>query len=77
MKKGYINKGQDTLYLQKFDVVKQDGSLYKNQYMQNLLAPMSEARNMKKYYEDSNTVDSNLTFVIPLYENMPKTISEK
>ena len=76
MKEGYINEGQNTLYLQKFDVVKIEG-LYKHQYMQNLLAPTSEANNMKSIYEYSNMVDSNLNFIIPLYENMPEEISEE
>ncbi len=77
MKEGYINRGQNTLYLQKFDVVDQDGSLYTNQYMQNLLAPQSEASNMLKIYQASNTVESDLIFIIPLYENMPKNVSER
>ena len=75
LKEGYINVGQNTLYLQKFDVVKQDESLYTHQYMQNLLAPESEASNMKEIYEASNTVDSALNFIVPLYENMPEEIS--
>ena len=77
IKEGYINKGQDTLYLQKFDIVNEDEKLYVNQYMQNLLAPQSEASNMLKIYEYSDTVDSNLNFVIPLYENMPEEVSER
>lgn len=77
VKEGYINKGQNTLYLQKFDIVNADGKLYTNQYMQNLLAPESEASNMLKIYETSNTIDSDLNFIIPLYENMPKEISKK
>ena len=76
VKEGYINKGQNTLYLQKFDIVEQDGSLYENQYMQNLLAPKSEASNMLKTYEASDTVDSNLNFIVPLYEKMPKKAEE-
>lgn len=71
VKTDYINVGQNTLYLQKFDIVNQDGELYTHQYMQNLLAPQSEANNMKSIYEESNTVDSTLNFIIPLYENMP------
>ncbi len=67
----YIDIGQNTLYLQKFDVVSQDGELYWHQYMQNLFAPESEASNMRVIYEASNTVDANLNFIIPLYENMP------
>ena len=72
----YIDIGQNTLYLQKFDVVNVDENLYTHQYMQNLLAPKSEASNMKTIYEESNTVDANLNFIIPLYENMPEEISE-
>lgn len=76
VKEDYIDKGQNTLYLQKFDVVNQDNSLYRNQYMQNLLAPQSEGSNMLKIYQSSRTVDSKLNFIIPLYENMPKEIAE-
>ena len=77
LKEGYINVGQNTLYLQKFDVVNQDESLYTHQYMQNLLAPQSEANNMKEIYEASNTVNAQLNFIIPLYENMPEEVSER
>ena len=77
LKEGYINVGQNTLYLQKFDVVNQDDSLYTHQYMQNLLAPQSEANNMQEIYEASDTVDSALNFIVPLYENMPEEISER
>ena len=77
LKEGYINVGQNTLYLQKFDVVAQDDSLYTHQYMQNLLAPQSEASNMKAIYEASATVDSALNFIVPLYENMPEEVSER
>ena len=75
VKNDYIDIGQNTLYLQKFDIVNQDGELYTNQYMQNLLAPESEASNMKSIYEASDTVDANLNFIIPLYENMPEEFS--
>ena len=77
VKEGYINKGQNTLYLQKFDVVKQDGKLYTNQYMQNLLAATSEASNMRKIYDNSNSTDTNLNFIIPLYEKMPEKAEER
>lgn len=72
----YMDIGQDTLYFQKFDVIKEN-ELYTNQYMQNLLAPTSENDILLDQYESSNTVDSKLNFIIPLYENMPKEISEK
>ena len=76
VKTGYIDVGQNTLYLQKFDVVKQDNILYTHQYMQNLLAPESEASNMREIYEASGTVDTSLNFIIPLYENLPEEVSE-
>ncbi len=76
VRNGYIDVGQNTLYLQKFDVVNQDGELYWHQYMQNLLAPKSEASNMKAIYEASGTADAGLNFIIPLYENMPEEVSE-
>ena len=44
--------------------------------MQNLLAPKSEASNMKAIYEASGTADAGLNFIIPLYENMPEEVSE-
>lgn len=76
VKTDYIDIGQNTLYLQKFDIVNQDGELYTNQYMQNLLAPQSEANNMKYIYEASNTVETNLNFIIPLYENISEEVAE-
>ena len=76
VRNGYIDAGQNTLYLQKFDVVNQGGTLYSHQYMQNLLAPESEASNMKEIYEVSGTVDTSLNFIVPLYENMPENASE-
>lgn len=72
----YINKGQNTLYLQKFDIIKKD-KLYTNQYMQNLIAPGSEAVMLQNQYEESDTLDSEFNFIIPLYENMAEEICEE
>ncbi len=72
----YVNKGQNTLYLQKFDIIKKD-KLYTNQYMQNLIAPGSEAVMLQNQYEESDTLDSEFNFIIPLYENMPEEICEE
>lgn len=74
--KNYILRGQDTLYLQKFDV---DGGvydgvnngLYSHQYMQNICAPTSEGRSIYKLYQQNNAVDNCFVFKIPVYENMP------
>lgn len=66
----YINKKQNTLYLQKFDVVDGGNGYYSHQYMTNLQAPTSEAKNMKKAYSDFNS--AAITFYIPVYNNMPE-----
>lgn len=69
LKNQYINRGQSTLYLQKFDVDSSDGSLYYHQYMQNLLASKNEATSMSKGHTNINT---NMHFIIPVYKNMPQ-----
>ncbi|MGN0514510.1 MAG: DUF4214 domain-containing protein [Lachnospiraceae bacterium] len=70
---GYILKGQDTLYLQKFDVDASYNGLYSHQYMQNIMAPTSESSSIKKAYTNANSVDNLFVFKIPVYENMPAT----
>lgn len=66
----YINKGQNTLYFQKFDVVDGGNGFYSHQYMTNLQAPTSEAKNMKAAYKDLN--NASIVFNIPIYLNMPE-----
>ena len=69
--KQYIHKGQNNLYLQKFDVEATNG-LYSNQYMQNLMAAENEGLTLKNTYINTNSMSSVHTFIIPVYENMPK-----
>lgn len=66
----YIHKGQNNLYLQKFDVEATNG-LYSNQYMQNILAAQSEGTTLRNTYININAMSSSHTFIIPVYENMP------
>lgn len=70
----YIRKGQDTLYLQKYNV-NPNGSyaLYTHQYMQNISAPTTEAKTIRNLYKNANALDSPFVFKIPVYENMPET----
>ena len=78
VKSGYIDVKQHTLYLNKFDVnPASGGGFYNHQYMQNLSAAYSEADILRSCYVDTNTLDNRIKFVIPVYENMPKTISER
>lgn len=66
----YINKGQNTLYLEKFDVEASNG-LYWHQYMANVSAAYSEGRNIYNTYKSMGLLDSSLTFIIPVFKNMP------
>ncbi len=69
--KGYIDRGQNTLYYQKFNVVYKP--YYQLQYAQNLFDAQTIGQTLKKYYNDSKLLDSSFTFQIPLYKGMPKT----
>ncbi len=69
----YINSGQNTIYLQKFHVYDTgDGELFWHQYMTNVLAPYSESKIIYTGYQNSNMLDTQMSFVIPIYENMPE-----
>ncbi len=69
----YITKGQDTLYLQKFDVDASNNGMYWHQYMQNICAPSSEAKSIRKLYTEVGAVDNMFIFKIPVYNNMPES----
>lgn len=73
LSKEYTKKGQNTLYLQKFDVESSANGLYWHQYMQNLLAAQSEGNTLRKTYAEINAISSSHTFVIPVYKNMPSS----
>ena len=69
----YINLGQNTIYLQKFHVYDtSDDELFWHQYMTNVLAPYSESKLIYTGYANSDLLDLNMSFVIPIYENMPE-----
>ena len=69
----YINLGQNTIYLQKFHVYDTtDDELFWHQYMTNVLAPYSESKLIYTGYANSNLLNSSMSFVIPIYNNMPE-----
>ena len=69
----YINIGQNTIYLQKFHVAdNNNGELFWHQYMTNVLAPYSESNIIYKGYLNSNLLNEKMTFIIPIYSNMPE-----
>lgn len=72
---GYIDSGQDTLYLQKFDVIDGGNGYYWHQYMTNVMAPTSEASKLAKAHP--NYEASEIIFTIPVYKNMPAELAAK
>lgn len=74
----YIKWGQNTVYFQKFDVCNIYGNatgLYAFQYMTNILAPSSESKISYNAYSKAGMLNSNFVFYVPVYDNMPSTIS--
>ena len=74
----YIQYGQNTVYFEKFDVSNIYGNatkLYACQYQQNILAPSSESKISYNAYSNTGLLNSSFVFYIPVYENMPSTIS--
>ena len=74
---GYINRGQDTLYYQKFDVDSNTTyyDRYSHQYMTNILAPASESLSAYRSYKNLGILNKKLVFKIPVYNSMPTAMT--
>ena len=69
---GYILKGQDTGYLQKFNVNPAAANrVFTHQYMQNIAAPSSESQSTRSVYSGSGSLGSAFAFKIPVFSGMP------
>ena len=78
LKANWLDNYQNTLYQNRFDIDSTNGtSLYSHQYMQNLSAAYSEGNLLKGYYSNAGKTDSNLTFIIPVYEGMSASPSPR
>lgn len=73
---GYITKGQDTLYLQKIDMVDGGNGLYYHQYMTCVFGQANEAISLKNAYSQ-DILNSAMEFKIPVYNNMPDKLCPK
>ena len=69
MKSIYSDAGQDTIYLQKFNVIK--GSIWP-QYMGNIHAPWAEGSKTYNAYNTLGLLDAPMTFRIPIFHNLDK-----
>ncbi|MBQ9080329.1 MAG: hypothetical protein IJY27_04570 [Clostridia bacterium] len=77
--KSYISNYQNTLYLQKWNVDARSKSSsgssrnFWGQYMQNVGAALSEARNSYNALAENDCLDCAYTFLIPVYKGMPES----
>jgi len=73
IKGNYLAVGQDTLYLNKWDLIGPD--YFNHQYMQNIEAPAHESIKTYNAYKSMNLLDNELVFTIPVFKNMPNKTS--
>lgn len=67
----YIKQGQDTLYLQKWDLF---GPAFGNhQYQQNIQAPSTESIGTYNGYNKSAVLDNAFVFSIPVFKSIPSS----
>lgn len=67
---GYICDGQNTMYLMKFNVTPE--GTYGHQYMTNIRGVYFKSDTMFWSYHDTGNTERDLTFSIPVFENMPE-----
>lgn len=73
---GFIDRDQDTLYLQKFDMTDGGNGYFMHQYMTCVFGQANEALSLRNAYS-SAVLDSAIEFKIPVYDNMPESICPK
>lgn len=70
---GYIIPGQDTSYLQKFNIDGATYGTYWHQYMGNVYAPTIEASRVYNMYKNEGVLDAPFVFRIPVMASMPQS----
>ena len=75
IKTSFIDRYQNTIYLQKFNVDSRAGNRnFWGQYMQNVAGSLTESRTFFGAFASADILDSPYTFVIPVYEGMPTNV---
>lgn len=65
----YAKQNKNTLYLKKWNVMNGQANVGTGQYMTNVQGAESEAAALRKGYQSA--LNSPMTFLIPIYDNMP------
>ena len=73
LRDNFVGAYKHTVYLQKFNVHPLTAYPFQNQYMQNVAGALSEARMLYQTFAAIDTLDEVYTFLIPVYEGMPKS----
>ena len=71
----YVKRNKNTLYFKKWNVMNGEDSVGQGQYMTNVQGAESEAAALRNGY--ASVLDSAMTFLIPVYENMPSKACAK
>ena len=72
----YVNAGQYTSYLQKFNLVPTNSNQqFSHQYQTNIAAPSSESASLYSSYSNLGLLDQGFVFYIPVFTNMDSAIS--
>lgn len=72
IKTSFIDRYQNTIYLQKFNVDSRAGDRnFWGQYMQNIAGSLTESRTLFGAFASSGVLDGPCSFVIPVYAGMP------
>lgn len=72
IKTSFIDRYQNTIYLQKFNVDSRAADRnFWGQYMQNVAGSLTESRTLFGAFASSGALDGHCNFVIPVYEGMP------
>ena len=72
IKTSFIDRFQNTIYLQKFNVDSRAGDRnFWGQYMQNISGSLTESRTLFGAFASSGVLDGPCNFVIPVYAGMP------
>ena len=75
---GYISKGQDTYYFQKWNVSNSASGIYAHQYMQDITGAYKNANSAYSAYSKSGLLNGTpFVFRIPVYNKMPDQTQKK
>jgi beta-N-acetylglucosaminidase len=74
IKTSFIDRYQNTIYLQKFNVDSHSGRNFWGQYMQNVAGSLTESRTLFGALASSGVLDENCNFIIPVYAGMPNKL---